>query len=244
MAFRPADWPSLTVFMAIVAFVIAALLVGTRVAMLRARGSEAARHVTTRVAVGIALWLFVTSIPVFAGVPAAQPFPRIPLAFAAINLSALSFGLSSLGGQIARHLPLWSLVVFQGFRLPLELVLHRWAEGGMIPTTMTWSGSNLDIVSGIVALGAAPFVERSRTLAWIANLVGIALLVNVGRVEMKSSPLPFAWNVDPPLQLILYLPYALIGTVCVAGALAGHVILTRRLLMAAPPLPPAQYPNA
>jgi hypothetical protein len=48
---------------------------------------------------------------------------------------------------------------------------------------------------------------------------------------VMSSPLPFAWkDVDPPLQLALHLPYALIVTVCVAGALAGHVVLTRALL--------------
>jgi hypothetical protein len=47
-------------------------------------------------------------------------------------------------------------------------------------------------------------------------------------------PLPFAWGVQPPLQLVMYLPYALIGPVCVAGALAGHVILTRALLSRRP----------
>jgi hypothetical protein len=31
----------------------------------------------------------------------------------------------------------------------------------------------------------------------------------------------------------MHLPYALIAPVCVAGALAGHVILTRALLMRA-----------
>ena len=37
-------------------------------------------------------------------------------------------------------------------------------------------------------------------------------------------------GVEPPLQLMFHMPYALIATVCVAGAVAGHVILTRRLL--------------
>jgi hypothetical protein len=58
----------------------------------------------------------------------------------------------------------------------------------------------------------------------------MALLLNVMRVAMMSSPLPFAWDVRPPLQLVSHLPYAWIAPVCVAGALAGHLVLTRALL--------------
>jgi hypothetical protein len=36
--------------------------------------------------------------------------------------------------------------------------------------------------------------------------------------------------VTPPLLLALHLPYAWIGPVCVGGALAGHIVLTRALL--------------
>jgi hypothetical protein len=96
---------------------------------------------------------------------------------------------------------------------------------------MTWTGANFDIISGIVAIAATPFASRSRVVAWIANVVGFILLLNVGCVVILSSPLPFAWPVSPPLQLVLHLPYALIATVCVAGALAGHIVLTRALLL-------------
>jgi hypothetical protein len=94
---------------------------------------------------------------------------------------------------------------------------------------MTWSGANFDIASGIVAVVLAPFAARRR-VAWVANIIGFALLANVARVAVMSSPLPFAWNVEPKLTLLTHLPYAFIAPVCVAGALAGHVILTRRLL--------------
>ena len=139
-------------------------------------------------------------------------------------------GLSPLGGRIAANIPLAALVGFQAFRLPLELVLHRWAEQGTIPTTMTWSGDNWDIVSGIVALVAAPLAHRHRIFAWGANVIGTVLLLNVIRVALLSAPLPFGWMVTPPLLLALHLPYAWIGPVCVGGALAGHIILTRALL--------------
>ncbi len=91
-------------------------------------------------------------------------------------------------------------------------------------------------VAGLIAvytatLVLAPFVGRSRALAWVANGVGFVLLLNVARVALLSAPLPFAWSVTPPLQLPFHLPYALIVPVCVAGALAGHLVLTRRLLL-------------
>lgn len=156
--------------------------------------------------------------------------PAFPLLFLLMNGSALAFGLSSFGRSLARATPLWALVAFQSFRLPLELVLHSWAAQGTIPETMTWTGQNWDIVTGIVSLICAPFAVRSKTAAWIANLVGITLLANVARVAVMSSPLPFAWGQHPPLLLAMYFPYALILPLCVGGALAGHVVLTRKLL--------------
>ena len=96
---------------------------------------------------------------------------------------------------------------------------------------MTWSGSNWDILSGIAALGLAHLSLRSGVAAWTGNIIGIVLLVNVGRVAVFSAPVPFGWqDVNPKLLLPYHLPYALIVPVCIGGALAGHVILTRALL--------------
>ena len=94
---------------------------------------------------------------------------------------------------------------------------------------MTWTGQNWDIISGTAALICAPLATRYRITARVANIVGLALLVNVIRVAILSSPLPFAWGQQPPLLLALHLPYAFIGPVCVGGALFGHVVLTRAL---------------
>jgi hypothetical protein len=55
-------------------------------------------------------------------------------------------------------------------------------------------------------------------------------LLNVMRVALLSAPVPFGWHVEPPLLVALHLPYMYIGPVCVGGAIAGHVILTRALL--------------
>src|SRR5258708_6471905 len=87
------------------------------------------------------------------------------------------------------------------------------------------------VVGALVAgVGVAVFAPRSRALAWGANAVGFTLLLNVMRVAVLSSPLPFAWPLARPLLLAAHLPYALIVPICVAGALGGHVVLTRALL--------------
>jgi hypothetical protein len=229
---------SILAFLCVVAFVLVALLNGVYSASQASQGAALKR--TLLVGGATAVWLTLLSLVVASGAIAASPVPRLLLFLIASNLAGLLLAASPVGRWVATGVPIWALVGFQGFRLPLELVLHSWAEQGTIPTTMTWNGSNLDIITGIIAVLSAWLIRtlgghdgRSRAAAWLVNIVGFALLVNVGRVAVLSSPLPFAWGVSPPLQLAFFMPYALIVPVCVAGALAGHIVLTRALLTGA-----------
>lgn len=219
MHFSPAQTASLACFVLVVLWVVAAFTWG----VWKTGGSVG------KTVAGVFLWMVGFSLATWSGVFEAHPFPLVPVAFLLMNLGAVVFAFSRVGRRVAMGLPLWALVGFQSFRLPLELVLHAWSETGTIPVTMTWTGSNWDIVSGVVALVVAPFA-RHRALAWCANAIGLVLLVNVARVAVMSSPLPFAWPVEPKLMLLARFPYNLIGPVCVAGALCGHVLLTRRLI--------------
>jgi hypothetical protein len=228
MAFTPDDEGSVSVFVLIVVHVVAAFIAAVFYAY-RAEPDRAWR-VTLFSALGLVVWVGGLSVLVASGLMEKLPYSGLPFFFGGVLLVSVITGLSPLGGRIAGQVPVAALVAFQAFRLPLELVLHRWALEGTIPLTMTWTGDNWDIVSGIVALVAAPFAHRHRVVAWGANVVGIILLLNVIRVALLSSPLPFAWMVTPPLLLALHLPYAWIGPVCVGGALAGHIVLTRALL--------------
>jgi hypothetical protein len=155
--------------------------------------------------------------------------PWGPLFMVVTVVAPIGLGFSKKGGRMMEHLSIPFMVGFQSFRLPLEIVLHSWYRSGTIPKSMTWEGSNWDILTGVLAVCCFPFVGRRFWLAWAFNVIGIFLLLNVVRVAVMSSPVPFGWNVEPPLELIVQLPYAYIVPVCVGGAFLGHVLLTRKL---------------
>lgn len=215
-------------FLAVVAFVAAAIPVAAFFANRAA--PDGGRRAAIFTAVGMLAWIGLVCVAVGSGAMERLPLQGLPFFFGAVLIAGVWAGLSPAGGRIAANVPLVALVGFHAFRLPLELVLHSWAGQGTIPQTMTWDGQNWDIVSGAVAILVAPFAIRSRALAWGANIVGAVLLLNVIRVALLSSPIPIGWGQQPPLLLALHLPYALIGPVCVAGAIGGHIVLTRALL--------------
>lgn len=174
-------------------------------------------------------WLVVTAMPTLAGV--LQPEGPVPpmVIMVVVAGAAIGLALSSLGSMLAASTPLFLLVGFQSFRIPLELVLHRWTEIGVAPPQMTWTGSNIDIIAGIVALLSVPVVRRWRAFGWIPTLVGLALLGNVIFIVARSVPGPFLTYADP-ITIPNRFPHIWIATVCVAGALAVHLITIRALL--------------
>ena len=224
--FHPASAASLLAFLVICAAVVAAFLTGVWISAGRESVSPLRR--TLWAAIGAILWLSAFCLIVQSGWLRGDQ-RRLLVFAAAMNAFILGVGLSPVGRWLSL-LPLPALVAFQGFRLPLELVLHSWVAQGVIPSTMTWSGKNGDIISGVLALIVAPLCRRSIVWPWIANAVGLMLLGNVMRVAVLSSPVSFGWPIAPKLELIYHIPYALIIPVCVGGALLGHIALTRALL--------------
>lgn len=173
-------------------------------------------------------WLTVTGLPTILGL-VSPTGPILPQVINGVFLvGAIAFALSPGGGRIARAVPLWALVGFQGFRLPLELVLHRWVEAGTAPAQMTWSGQNPDIVTGIVALAAIPLIQRWRSFAWIPTAIGLVLLLNIGRIVVTSLPGPMQ-RFPEALTLPFHFPHVWIGSVCVVAALVAHILAIRAL---------------
>lgn len=150
--------------------------------------------------------------------------PGTPLLFFSVIAMAFYFAFSEFGTTLAHSCSFSILVGLQSFRFFLELLLHHWSEIGTIPQTMTWTGQNWDILTGIFALGSIPWLNRNLKLVWCVQILGSLLLFNVIRVALLSMPLPFSWQLENPLQLIFHLPYAFIGPLFVGFALNLHLV--------------------
>lgn len=155
--------------------------------------------------------------------------PFGPMLFFLIFVFGISFSFSASAKGLIEKLPVTVLIGFQGFRAPLELILHQWTVTGTIPETMTWTGQNLDIFTGIISVISIPLLEKSRKTVFIVNTVGFLLLLNVIRVVIMSSPFPFSWSLEHPLLLVAYFPYCMIAPLFVMPALIGHLLVYKKL---------------
>jgi hypothetical protein len=160
--------------------------------------------------------------------------PPFAFMFVTVIAAGLALGLSPLGKALSR-LPLVWLVGVHAFRLPLELVMHQAAVEGVMPVQMSYSGYNFDIVTGasaaflaaLIARGKAP---RALVVAW--NALGSVLLVVIAAVAFAGTPMIRAFG-DAPEDVnswVAHPPFVWLPAILVLAAIAGHVIVARRLL--------------
>lgn len=158
-----------------------------------------------------------------------QPVPRLIIFFAFILMVSSAFAFSPAATIMLEQISLPWLVLFHLFRIPLEFAMHLWVKQGSVPETITWTGQNFDIFTGFLAILTVLLMKKSIKFVWAFNIIGILLLGNLMRVIVLSSPLPFAWRLDPPLLVTFHAPYVLLFPVCVGAALAGHILIFRAL---------------
>jgi hypothetical protein len=176
------------------------------------------------------LIVLILSLGAIFGITSDNIIPLAPL-FLIINIFfAVTLTFSKFGKNITLTVSYTALLGLQSFRFPLELILHQWTQTGVIPQTMTWTGQNIDIVAGIICLIFIPFYKKHLGFVWTAQIIGFSLLLNVIRVAVMSSPFPFSWPLDKPLQLIFHFPYVLIVPCFVTVALSCHLLVFRKLL--------------
>jgi hypothetical protein len=129
------------------------------------------------------------------------------------------------------ELPLRLLVGFQAFRIIVELLLHEAVAEGIANPTMTWTGTNLDMVSGVTALLLVPFVDRinPRVLqGWNLTMAGVLVVTVV--TGILAAPSPFRQIMgDPPNVFIAGFPGVWLPNILVLAAWLGHIVLFRRL---------------
>lgn len=189
--------------------------------------------------VGAALVMGVSAAAAFSGLLSRFDFfpPPMAIMMAWVFLLGLGSGFSALGRRAAENLTFASLIGLQAFRFPLELVMHRAYTQGIMPIYLSYSGYNLDIVTGVGALIIFAFFRMGRSvprsLLWIWNIWGSACLVVLAVIAIAISPMVRAFG-DAPADVnswVLYFPYVWLPVVLVTIAISGHVIVWRKLFL-------------
>jgi hypothetical protein len=182
-------------------------------------------------------WMGLTAAAAKAGMMARFDVMPPPMMILLACIFALAFviGLSPLGRMIAKQTSLVTLIGLQMFRFPLELVMHHAANRAIMPPQLTYTGYNFDIITGIGAiilfLALISKIRVPKALIWAWNIYGFYCLLAIAIIAVTTSPMIRAFG-DDPANLntwVLFFPYIWLPAVLVVIALAGHIIITRKL---------------
>jgi hypothetical protein len=215
-------------FMLELSFALLPLLVGGTVvwAIRRTSGRIAGMWAVATVT----LWLILTGTLAGLGFLDQWNPPRMPLLFGSIVIflcwSARQPWIRRLG-----DLSLKWLVGFQAFRIVVEVMLHQAVQEGVANPTMTWTGTNFDILPGITALLLCPFADRlkPRNLqVWNVAMAIILILTVVTAILAGPTPFRQIGGV-PPNVFFARFPFVWLPGVLVTSAWLGHIVLFRKL---------------
>jgi hypothetical protein len=162
--------------------------------------------------------------PVIAGLVA------VPLAFLVLTVRRPNAGVWRQGVSLRM------LLGIQIFRLPLELLMWRAAQLGIMPIEFSFQGYNLDVITGLGALLLVvlwPYVspQRAKQLAWVWNLWGIFCLLAISALVVLLSPQVHFFGQGPQHinSWVLFFPYVWLPSLLVPCAVLGHLLVWREL---------------
>lgn len=161
------------------------------------------------------------------------PPPGVRVFFALIATTFI-IALSKPGKILALNTPLWLLIGFQTFRVPLELLIHQAYSENITIVEMTYFGRNFDIITGILALAIAVYAYKRAVpnkIIFTWNILGLALLVNVVASGVMSMPHKFQIiETDIANIWVTFFPFIWLPFILVCSALFGHLLVFRYLL--------------
>ncbi len=155
----------------------------------------------------------------------------------AVTAALLTIVMATLrpGRWLGDNAALAWLLGAQAFRIPVEIMLHRWYLEGAIPERMTFLGWNYDILSGalglVLGIGVARnWFKRPKTIARLYNILGILLLATIVVTAALSIPGPLNNFPQEPLnRIVRNAPYSLLPLCLVMTALFLHIVTFRAL---------------
>lgn len=162
--------------------------------------------------------------------------PRFILLIAPAVVCIIILLLTKQGRQFADNLNIKTLTLLHVIRIPVEITLYYLSVAKLIPRSMTFEGSNFDIISGITApliyyfVFVAKKISSKVFLMW--NLLCLGLLLNVVITAILSAKTPFQqFAFDQPAICIAYFPFVLLPGVIVPIVLFSHLVIIRKLLL-------------
>jgi hypothetical protein len=144
----------------------------------------------------------------------------------------VGFAYSPIGQEMATRLSFAALIGAQAFRVPLELWMQHASVERVIPKQMTYSGSNLDIISGLTAIVVAVVAVQGLAPRWLLigwNALGSLLLLNVIVIAVRSMPMMNAYGDYRMNTHVADAPFVWLPGVLVQAALLGHLLVWRKL---------------
>lgn len=182
-------------------------------------------------AAGIAtLWLLATGAASAAGVLDVWSLPpRIGVVLLSMTALLVWAGRATWAERLG-DLPLTLLVGVESFRIIVELLIHEAVVQGIASPTLTWTGTNFDIIPAVTALLLAPFADRVPTAALQAwNLCAAGILCITVGTALLATPTLAVIQTEPANIWIAGFPFVWLPAVLVTAAWLGHIVLFRRL---------------
>ena len=198
---------------------------------------ERVRRTQLMVGGGIALWMAITAAlsisGVFADFSSFPPKVAIALMVPLVALTILTF--SKRTATLLDAVPPQWLLLLQGFRIPVEILLWLGFAAAVVPVQMTFEGYNFDVLSGILGLviGFTAFSggKRRKSLAIAYNFLGLALLFTILTIAILSMPTPIRQFMNEPANtMVAVFPIVWLPAILVPLAYVLHLLSLRQLL--------------
>jgi hypothetical protein len=166
-----------------------------------------------------------------AGVP-----PRITLALLPPLVLIILVLITKGGKKFTRRLDLKTLHLLHIVRIPVELCLYWLSLRKALPELVTFTGNNMDIITGITVpiLYFTCFkgrAVRSVNLLFGWNIIGLVMLGSIVVNGSLSVPTVFqTLAFDQPNIAVLHFPFVWWPCFIVMVLLFSHVVMIKRLM--------------
>jgi len=182
------------------------------------------------------VWLALQGVVAFAGfyertdtIP-----PRLAFLIGPPLLVIIALFVISKEQRFIDTLYLDRLTLLHSIRIVVEIVLYLLFVYEAVPKSMTFEGSNFDILAGLTApiVYYQAFVRKKLTrrvlLFW--NMACLGLLINIVLTAILAAPTPFQQTAfNQPNIAISYFPFVWLPSVVVPIVLIAHLVAIQRL---------------